>query len=75
MKWGKEIREPVWVKAHIMSGAKTNIVTAAKVTEEHGNDSPYLEPFLLATAENFDVREVSADKATCQRIIFGRFIT
>ena len=25
-----------------MSGAKTNIVTAAKVTEEHGNDSPYL---------------------------------
>ena len=46
-----------------MSGAKTNIVTIAKVTEEHGNDSPYLEPFLLATVENFNVKEVSADKA------------
>ena len=63
LKWGKEVREVKWVKGHIMSGAKTNIVTVAKVTEEHGNDSPYLEPFLLATVENFNVKEVSADKA------------
>ena len=62
-KCGKEVKEAQWVKCHIMSGAKTNIVTAADVTVEAGNDSPYLVPFLNTTAENFDVQEVSGDKA------------
>ena len=62
-KWGKEIKEAKWVKAHIMSGSLTNIVTAAKVTEEASNDSPHLIPFLNTTAQNFSVREVSGDKA------------
>ena len=50
-----------------MTGAKTNIVTAADVTVEASNDSPYLVPFLNTTAENFDVQEVSADKAYLSR--------
>ena len=62
-KWGKEVKEAQWVKCHIMTGAKTNIVTAADVTVEASNDSPYLVPFLNTTAENFNVQEVSADKA------------
>ena len=62
-KWGKEIKEAKWVKAHIMSGSVTNIVTTAKVTEEASNDSPHLIPFLNTTAEHFNVEEVSADKA------------
>ena len=62
-KWGKEVKEAKWVKAHLMSGALTNIVTAAKVTEEAGNDSPHLIPFLHTTVKHFDVEEVSADKA------------
>ena len=62
-KWGKEIKESQWVKAHLLCGVKTNIVTAVEVTETTGNDAPYLARFVKTTAQNFDVREVSADKA------------
>ena len=62
-KWGREIKEARWVKAHLMCGVKTNIVTAAEVTDTAGNDSPYLAPFTQTTAKNFTVREVSGDKA------------
>ena len=62
-KWGREIREAQWVKVHLMCGVKTNIVTAVEVTETAGNDAPYLAPFTTTTAQNFKVREVSADKA------------
>ena len=62
-KWGHEVRETRWVKAHILTGVKTNIVTAADVTDVIGNDSPHLIPFLKTTAENFTINEVSADKA------------
>ena len=62
-KWGKETREAVWTKAHIMSGSLTNIVVAADVTNEASNDSPYLRQFLNIAAPNFNIKEVSADKA------------
>ena len=62
-KWGREIKEAQWVKAHLMCGVKTNIVTAVEVTETAGNDSPYMAPFTRTTAQNFTVREVAGDKA------------
>ena len=62
-KWGKEVKEAKWAKAHIMSGSLTNIVVAAKVTDEASNDSPHLIPFLNTTAQNFSIAEISADKA------------
>ena len=62
-KWGRQIKEVQWVKAHLMCGVKTNIVTAAEVTVTAGNDSPYLVPFVETTAQNFDISEVSGDKA------------
>ena len=62
-KWGREIKEAKWVKCHLLCGVKTNIVTAVEVTDIIGNDSPYLAPFVQTTAQNFDIREVSADKA------------
>jgi Transposase DDE domain len=42
-----------------MCGVQTNIVTAVEVTE----DSPRFQPLVEATAQNFKMREVSADKA------------
>ena len=62
-KYGKAKKESKWVKAHIFTGVKTNIVTTADVTETIGNDSPYLAPFVKKTAQDFNVQEVSADKA------------
>ena len=66
-KWGKEIKEAAWVKAHLMCGVKTNIVTAVAVTEDQSADAPYLPHFTKTTAANFQVREVSGDKAYLSR--------
>ena len=66
-KWGREIKEVQWIKAHLMCGVKTNIVTAAEATVTAGNDSPYLAPFVETTAQNFEISEVSADKAYLSR--------
>ena len=52
-----------WVKAHIMCGVKTNIVTAVEVSETKHNDTKILAPFVEKTAQNFNIEEVSADKA------------
>ena len=62
-KWGKERTEAQWVKAHIACGVKTNIVTAVKVTKGNASDTRYFLPLLNATSANFNVREVSGDKA------------
>ena len=51
-----------WIKIHIMCGTTTNVVTAVEISEKYKNDSPFFKPLLDATARNFDVREVSADK-------------
>ena len=62
-RWGREIKESQWVKTHLTCGVKTNIVTAVEVTATETADSPYLPPFTETTAQNFEVREISGDKA------------
>lgn len=62
-KYGEEKRAQRWIKAHAMVGTKTHVITAVEVTESNVHDSPMLESVLAATAANFNVREVSADKA------------
>ena len=66
-KWGKERKAAKWVKAHIFCGVKTNIVTSADVSADYSADSPQLPGLLDATAQTFDVQEVSADKAYSSR--------
>ncbi len=51
-----------WVKVHIMCGVKTNVVTAVEIHDRHANDSPLLPPLVQATARNFAIAEVAADK-------------
>jgi transposase len=61
-KYGKMRREHQWVKAHLMTGVQTNVVTSVEVTSPDANDFPYLPPLLEATTKRFRVAEVSADK-------------
>jgi transposase len=61
-KYGKTRREHQWVKAHLMIGVKTNVVTSVEVTGPNANDYPYLPPLLETTMKRFQVAEVSADK-------------
>jgi transposase len=62
-KYGKEMCEHAWLKAHATVGVKAGIVTAVKVTASNTNDCPGLPALLTSTAERFGVAEVLADKA------------
>ena len=62
-KWGKEKSQRHWLKAHIIVGTQTNIVTAVKITPSHVHDSPILPLLVDRTAQRFTMAEVSADKA------------
>jgi transposase len=60
-KYGVTRKEHDWVKVHICTGVKTNVVTAVEIHGRDANDSPLLPPLVHATAQNFTVKEVSAD--------------
>ena len=62
-KWGKEKSKRQWLKAHIVVGVETNIITAVEITQSNVNDSPMLPVLLDTTAQQFTMAEVSADKA------------
>lgn len=63
VKYGKEMQKQEWVKVHLMTGVKTNVVTAVEVGGKYSGDSKHLPPLVEATAENFEIAEVSADAA------------
>lgn len=62
-KYGVPRKKAIWVKAHIASGVKTNIVTAVRILEKDTADSPQFVPLVTETADGFTIGEVSADKA------------
>jgi transposase len=57
----KQLR--AWVKAHIMTGVQTNVVTAVEILDQHANDGARLPVLLGTTAKRFSVKEVAADLA------------
>jgi transposase len=52
-----------WIKAHLMVGVTTNIVTSVEVTAWNEADTRHFGPLVQATASNFQIGDVSADKA------------
>jgi transposase len=52
-----------WIKAHLMVGVRTNVVTSVEMSNWRDGDSRYFGQLVSDTAENFDVAGVSADKA------------
>lgn len=65
-KYGREQLSHDWLKLHALVGTKTNCIGAAQVTDRYHHDSPEL-PALHAGAQNFQMAEVSADKAYSSR--------
>jgi hypothetical protein len=57
------IEKRSWVKVHLMCGTKTNVVTAVEISERHAGDSLFFGQLVEATGQNFDMHEISADKA------------
>jgi transposase len=66
-KWGKVRSEAKWVKAHLMCGVKTHVVTSVEVTPTETADAPQLPALVNTTARTFQINEVSADKAYSSR--------
>jgi len=62
-KYGRTRRANKWLKAHIMTGVRTNVVTAVEITDGEANDSPQFTKLVKSTATRFVVKEISADKA------------
>lgn len=62
-RYGHEQDNQDWLKLHLMCGVKTNVVTSVEVSGRYDHDSPFFPPLVDATAQNFKINEVSADKA------------
>ncbi|HXL68808.1 MAG TPA: transposase [Xanthobacteraceae bacterium] len=61
-KYGAVRQQHEWVKVHLMCGVRTNIVTAVEIKDKDASDTKLLPALVDATAENFRLNEVSADK-------------
>lgn len=66
-KYGKQSKLKIWIKAHLMCGVRTNIVTSVEITEGKVSDTPMLPELVMRTSQNFTIREVSADKGYSSR--------
>ena len=62
-KCGKEKSHRKWLKAHIVTGTKPNIITSVEVTPSNVHDSLMLPGLLDSTANRFTMVELSGDKA------------
>ncbi len=63
IKYGAAKVKQDWVKVHIMCGVKTNVVTAIEIHGQWASDNKLLPALVNSTARNFQIAEVSADKA------------
>lgn len=61
-KHGRLMEAQDWRKLHAVVGTETHIVAACEVTEANGADAPMLPILAERTANEFDMRELSADK-------------
>jgi Transposase DDE domain len=62
-KYGVTRTRSMWIKTHIASGVKTNVVTAVRILDKDANDCPQFVPLVRETRRHFEISEVSADKA------------
>ena len=62
-KYGAMRSKHTWVKTHIASGTRTNVVTAAVILDQYAHDCPQFLPLVNETAKHFKIGEVSADSA------------
>ena len=62
-KYGKHRIRRAWVKTHIMTGVRTNVVTALEIHGQDAHDAPLLPALLDTTVRaGFNVEEVSGDR-------------
>ena len=63
VKYGRFTHEQQWIKTHLCTGVKTNIVTAVEIHGQASHDANHLPALVGTTRKQFTMKEVSADKA------------
>ena len=74
-KWGKgkKCKQRVWRKASVVSGVKTNVITAVEITDGHKHDTLMFKDLVERTAQKLrNIKEVSADMAYSSRSILDK---
>lgn len=67
-KFGQEVANHDWIKLHIATGVRTNVIVAAEVSGRHDNDSKFFATLINQTAASgFTIREAYADKEYSSR--------
>lgn len=59
-----ESKRREWIKAHLMVGVRTNVVTSVETSGWRDSDSRYFGQLVQATAESFDLTEVRPTRRT-----------
>jgi len=54
--------EQRWVKAHVITGTSTHVITSAVIDKQDSGEPQYFAPLVKKTAANFVIRQVSGDK-------------
>ena len=62
-KYGAPKKRQHWTKLHFTCGVRTNVITAVVIKEENAGDAPQLPEMVETTAENFTIRDFTADAA------------
>lgn len=62
-KYGVTRTQCQWVKAHACAGVKTGVITAVVIGGKNAGDSPQFPELMNTTAQHFNIKEVTADKA------------
>src|SRR3990167_1115127 len=52
----------IWYKLHVVNGNATHIISSCEVTTQHVHDTLKLEELTKETHENFDMKEICADR-------------
>lgn len=56
-----------WLKLHAMVGVSTHVITSVEISDRDSHDTNYFRPLVSHTAQHFNLREVSGDKAYASR--------
>jgi transposase len=64
---GKDRKYHKWVKAHVICGVRSNIITDVRISGQNEGDSRFFAPLVDDTSDMFKISEVLADKAYCSR--------
>jgi len=61
--YGHEQDNYDWIKVHLMTGVKTNVVTSVEISGRYAHDGPLFPALVDQTARNFALGDVAGDKA------------